>query len=61
MAVLPLRITGSSRDTRGNSTGRSGASTTTTPIGSGVVKLKCGDATGFTLPKTCWYLSVQPA
>ena len=24
-------------------------------------KLKCEDATGLTLPKTCWYLSHHPA
>src|SRR5579871_5217117 len=60
-AALPLRITGATRDTSPNSGGSSGASTTTTPVGSGVVKLKCDVATGFTLPNTCEYLSVQPA
>ena len=61
IAVLPLKITGATSDTSASNDGSSGASTTTTPVGSGVVKLKCDDATGFTLPKTCEYLSVQPA
>src|SRR6185436_13651767 len=61
MAALPLKITGAIRDTSDTNDGSSGASTTTTPIGSGVVKLKCGVATGFTLPKTWENLSVQPA
>ena len=39
-------------ETNASSEGSSGASTTTTPVGSGVVKLKCDEATGFTLPKT---------
>ena len=38
-----------------------GAKIATTPVGSGVVKLKCDVATGFTLPKICGYLSDQPA
>ena len=33
----------------------------TTPVGSGVVKLKCELATGFTEPNIWLYLSVQPA
>src|SRR5471032_3317534 len=61
IAVLPLKITGATSDTSASNDGSSGTSTTTTPVGSGVVKLKCDDATGFTLLKTCEYLSVQPA
>src|ERR1700744_5220799 len=61
ITVLPLRMTGATRETKASNDGSSGASTTTTPIGSGVVKLKCDDATGFTLPNTCEYFSVQPA
>jgi hypothetical protein len=61
MAALPLKITGAVSETSDTSEGSSGASTTTTPVGSGVVKLKCEEATGFTLPKICEYLSVQPA
>ena len=38
-----------------------GAITPTTPDGSGIVKLKCGVATGLTEPSTAWTLSVQPA
>src|ERR1035437_5068500 len=53
IAVLPLKITGATSVTSATSEGSSGASTTTTPVGSGVVKLKCDEATGFTLPKTC--------
>ena len=53
IAVLPLKITGATSDTSASSGGSSGASTTTTPVGSGVVKLKCDVATGFTLPKIC--------
>src|SRR5258708_38729358 len=60
-AVLPLKITWAVRVASGTSAGASGARTATTPVGSGVVKLKCDVATGFTLPKTCEYLSVQPA
>src|SRR6266404_3838963 len=60
-AALPLKITAEVSATNGNSGGSSGATTTTTPVGSGVVKLKCGEATGLTLPKICEYLSVQPA
>src|ERR1044071_6262989 len=60
-AAFPLKITAEVSATSGNSAGSSGASTTATPDGSGVVKLKCDDATGLTLPKTCEYLSAQPA
>src|ERR1035437_2987599 len=61
IAALPLKITGAVRETSASSDGSSGARTTTTPVGSGVVKLKCDVATGFTLLKICEYLSVQPA
>src|ERR1051325_8467098 len=60
-AVFPLRITGATSETSASKDGSSGARTTTTPEGSGMVKLKCDVATGFTLPNTCEYLSVQPA
>ena len=40
---------------------RSGATTATTPVGSGTVKLKYGPATGFEPPSTCGSLSAQPA
>src|SRR5476649_2801490 len=58
IAVLPLKITGATSDTSASNDGSSGASTATTPVGSGKLKLKCGEATGFTLPNTCEYLSV---
>src|SRR4030095_1953781 len=38
-----------------------GAIAATTPVGSGTEKLKCEEATGFTVPNICWYLSHQPA
>ena len=47
--------------TRPSSGGSSGASTPTTPVGSGMVKLKYGPATGFAPPSTCGSLSAQPA
>src|SRR2546423_10438521 len=50
-AQLPLKITGITSDTKASSGGSSGHSTTTTPVGSGIVKLKCELATGFTAPK----------
>ncbi len=49
------------RETRPSSGGSSGASTATTPVGSGTVKLKYGPATGFAPPSTCGSLSAQPA
>src|SRR5688572_7203915 len=60
-AVLPVKITGATSDTIARRGASSGATTTTTPVGSGIVKLKCGELTGFTAPKTCANLSVQPA
>src|SRR5207244_11405254 len=61
ITALPLKITGAMSETSASNDGSSGVNTTTTPCGSGVVKLKCDDATGFTLLKTWEYLSVQPA
>ena len=61
MQVLPLRIAGATRETRARRAGESGLTTTTMPVGSGKVKLKCGVATGFTVLKSWEYLSVQPA
>src|ERR1700719_3213630 len=61
IAQLPLRITGVTSETNPRSDGSSGQITTTTPVGSGVVKLKCELATGFTAPKIWLNLSVQPA
>src|SRR5213592_2968664 len=60
-AVLPPTITGASRETSPSSAGSSGARTPTTPVGSGIVKLKYGAATGFAPPSTCGSLSAQPA
>src|SRR5882672_303845 len=60
-AQLPLKITGATSETNASSAGSSGQMTTTTPVGSGVVKLKCELATGFTDPKIWLNLSVQPA
>src|SRR5882724_2923484 len=59
--VLPDKMTGASNETSASNGGESGASTTTTPVGSGVVKLKWELATGFTLLNTWENLSVQPA
>src|SRR5688500_12040098 len=60
-AAFPPTITGQSRVTRPFSAGSSGASTPTTPVGSGTVKLKYGPATGLEPPSTCGSLSAQPA
>src|SRR5215211_5017223 len=61
IAVFPPTITGARRATIPSSAGPSGASTPTTPVGSGTVKLKYGAATGFADPNTCAYLSAHPA
>src|SRR6266550_4095747 len=58
---LPPTTGGIRRLTRPRSGGSSGASTATTPVGSGTVKLKYGPATGFEEPITCASLSAQPA
>jgi hypothetical protein len=60
-AQLPLKITGATSETNPSSDGSSGQITTTTPVGSGIVKVKCELATGFTVPKIWPNLSVQPA
>ena len=60
-AVLPLRITGTVSETSARSEGSLGQMTTTTPVGSGMVKLKCELATGFTALKIWLNLSVHPA
>jgi hypothetical protein len=59
--TLPDTITGKIAVTSPSSDGRAGATTATTPMGSGTVKLKCGPATGFELASRLWYLSLQPA
>lgn len=59
--MLPVAITGASTETRPRNDESCGASTVTTPVGSGVDRLKNGPATGFA-PPTIWpILSVQPA
>ena len=60
-ATLPPTITGARRATKPASAGSSGATTPTTPVGSGTVKLKYGPATGFDEPSTCASLSAHPA
>src|SRR3954471_16557629 len=60
-AVLPDKITGATNETRASNGDSSGHTMTTTPVGSGVVKLKWELATGFTAPKTELNLSAQPA
>src|SRR5205823_9389855 len=59
--ALPPTSGGTRRVTSPSSGGSSGASTATTPVGSGRVKLKYGPATGFEPPSTCVSLSAQPA
>src|SRR2546430_8884169 len=59
--VLPPQSAGATRLTRPASAGSSGAMMPTTPVGSGMVKLKYGPETGLVLPATCASLSVQPA
>src|ERR671936_487041 len=59
--ALPPTSGGTRRVTRPSSAGSSGASTPTTPVGSGTVKLKYGPATGFEPPITWASLSLQPA
>src|SRR4051812_7466228 len=59
--AFPPTSGGNRRVTRPSSGGSSGASTATTPVGSGTVKLKYGPATGFEPPSTCGSLSAQPA
>ena len=59
--AFPPVNAGASRETRPRSGGSSGATTATTPVGSGIVKLKYGPATGFEEPRTCETLSAKPA
>src|SRR6184192_4387220 len=59
--ALPPTSGGSTRVTSPSSGGSSGASTATTPVGSGIVKLKYGPATGFDEPSTWASLSAKPA
>ena len=58
---LPATSGGASRDTRPSREDVSGATIPTTPVGSGIVKLKYGAATGLLLPSTWAILSAQPA
>src|SRR6266516_263654 len=60
-AVLPVAITGASTLTSPSRPGAAGASTATTPVGSGTLKLKYGPATGLAAPATWPTLSGQPA
>ncbi len=60
-AVFPARMTAATSETIATSAGSSGQTMTTTPVGSGMVKLKCELATGFTVLKSWPNLSVQPA
>ena len=59
--MLPPAIDGAIVETRPIRAVSSGARIETTPVGSSIEKLKCELLTGFTLEKTCWYLSHQPA
>src|SRR6516162_6241634 len=59
--VLPVAITGASTLTRPSRLDSGGASTATTPVGSGTLKLKYGPATGLADPVTWATLSGQPA
>ncbi len=60
-AVLPVATTGASTLTRPSKLDSGGASTATTPVGSGTLKLKYGPATGLAAPATWATLSGQPA
>src|SRR5919201_1011061 len=60
-AVLPPTIAGASRETSPSSGGSSGAKVPTTPVGSGMVKLKYGAATACAPPSTCDSLAALPA
>jgi hypothetical protein len=59
--VLPVTITGATTLTRPSSDDSCGASTATTPVGSGREKSKYGPATGLVPPTTCAILSAHPA
>ena len=60
-AVHPVASTGASTSTSPSSDDACGASTATTPVGSGADQLTKGPATGLTEPRTVAILSVQPA
>ncbi len=59
--MLPVTIAGATTETRPSSDESCGASTATTPVGSGTEKLKYGPATGLDEPCTWATLSDQPA
>ena len=59
--MLPLTTTGARTDTSPSSDDCCGASTATTPVGSGAVMSKYGPATGFRPPSTWAILSDHPA
>ena len=59
--VLPVTTTGATTLTRPSRLEPAGARTATTPVGSGVDRLKNGPATGLALPTTWVILSAQPA
>jgi hypothetical protein len=58
--VLPVTMTGATTDTRPSSD-EAGATTATTPVGSGTEKSKYGPATGLDEPRTWCTLSLHPA
>ncbi len=58
--VLPVAIAGAMTLTRPSS-GPLGATIATTPVGSGVDRLKYGPDTALALPRAWTYLSAQPA
>src|SRR6185437_6130659 len=59
--VLPVAMTGASTLTSASRLAPGGASSATTPVGSGTLRLKYGPATGLAAPSTCPILSGQPA
>lgn len=60
-AVLPVAMTGAITETSPRNDDFCGARTATTPVGSGVERLKNGPATGLAPPAIWPILSVQPA
>ena len=59
--VFPVAITGATTLTSPSRLDSAGATTATTPVGSGTLKLKNGPATGFAAPATWATLSGHPA
>ena len=59
--VLPVTAAGATTLIRPSSDDSWGARTATTPVGSGVERLKNGPATGLALPTTWVILSAHPA